>query len=251
MDERELETLFREAPGEAPPATFDAADVAAASRRATARHRMRVATAASFTALVLAGGALFATIGPLSGDEQGAGTAVSAQMGESADEPQPNSADARQESGGLELSREAAPKQGGEDSSLDAADPEVAERTYGCESIDRKLADALAGELPVGPSRAPDPVPGIGPCVDGGSNAAYEVSDGEASGLISVAIIPASDGEAMALSDEDSRTRMAQARTDGGSGDIVVVSSKPAPGSPAAPLPDELQRIADAIAAGR
>lgn len=248
MDERELETLFREAPGEAPPATFDAADIEAASRRATARHRMRVATAASFTALVLTGGALFATIGPLSGGEQGAGTAVSAQMGESADRAQPNSADARQESGGLGLSREAAPKQGGEDSSLDAADPEVADRTYGCESIDRKLADALAGELPVGPSRAPDPVPGIGPCVDGGSNAAYEVSDGEASGLISVAIIPASGDEAMAFRDEDSRTRVAQARTDGG---LVLVSSKPAPGSPAAPLPDELQRIADAIAAGR
>lgn len=245
MDERELETLFREAPGEAPPATFDAADVAAASRRATARHRMRVATAASFAAVVLAGGALFATIGPLSdGDER---AAVSAQMDEGAAKAQPNSADARQESGGLGLSREPTPKQGGEDSSLDAADPEAAERTSGCESVDRKLADALAGELPVGPSRAPDPVPGIGPCVDGGSNAAYEVVDGEASGLISVAIIPASD-EPVASTAEGSRTRLAKTRT--GSGDIVVVSSKPAPGSPA-PLAGELQRIADAIAAGR
>lgn len=248
MDERELETLFREAPGEVPPATFDASDVAAASRRATARHRMRVATAASFAAVVLAGGALFATIGPLSdGDER---AAVSAQMDEGAAKAQPDSADARQENGGLGLSREPAPKQGGEDSSLDAADPEAAKRTSGCESVDRKLADALAGELPVGPSRAPDPVPGIGPCVDGGSNAAYEVADGEASGLISVAIIPASREEVMAL-EQGSRIRNAQARTDGGNGDIVVVSSEPAPGSPAAPLAGELQRIADAIAAGR
>lgn len=247
MDERELETLFREAPGEAPPATFDAADVAAASRRATARHRMRVATAASFTALVLAGGALFATMGPLSGGDEQA--AISTQMDENADRAQPDSAEARQHSGGLGMSREPAPKQGGEDSSRDAVDPEAAKRTSGCESVDRKLADALAGELPVGPSRAPDPVPGIGPCVDGGSNAAYEVADGEASGLISVAIIPAANDAPMASTAEGSRTRLAQTRT--GSGEIVVVSSRPARGSPAAPLAGELQRIADAIAAGR
>lgn len=226
MDDRELETLFRAAPGDAPPAPFGTAEVLAASRRATARARMRIATACSVAVLALAGGGIFAVMWPTAGDDESASVTSIEGTG------QPRADSVRQESGNR--ARLSAPKQGDAAAALDA-------RTPGCERADRDLADALAGELPVVPRPADAAVSPL--CSDSVRWAAYLVRDGEHRGTVSVTLAP--DGTDLRLDlPESSRLAQVPARQ-GGS---VYVLSVPDEGS-AAPLADQLQAIAEAIAA--
>lgn len=225
MDDRELETLFRAAPGDPPPATFGSAEVAAASRRATARARMRIATACSVAVLALAGGGMFAALWPTGGDEDSA----SVQSIEGTGQPRDDSV--RQESG--DQSRDLS-KQG------DKAMAEAA-RAPGCDRADRDLADALAGELPVVPRPADEAVSPL--CAETARWAAYLVRDGEQRGTVSVTL--ARNGTDMRL-DLPESSRLAQVPARGGGS--VYVLSVPDQGS-AAPLADRLQAIAEAIAA--
>src|SRR4051812_6166459 len=55
MDEKELQTLFKAAPGDPPPPGFTLNDVKSASARAKARRRSTVLLAACFAVLALGG----------------------------------------------------------------------------------------------------------------------------------------------------------------------------------------------------
>lgn len=242
MDERELETMLRDAVGDPPPASFTAGDVAARSARETARFRMRLATGSALAVLALAGAGIVGVLGPgmtslhRAGSDS-AGSAVSPEGG------QPEAGAERHHTGDLAPGNDSPPMQGGEASAL--SKPQVAEDASGCLQVDRELAFALADELPATASHATAPEPGNGPCAEGGGRAAYRVRDGAASGLVSAAFVPARTE--FRLATVEGRLH-AQARTV--SGGTVLVLSDPAPGA-AAPLGDDLQRIADALAADR
>lgn len=239
MAEHDVARLLRDAVGEAPPAGFSAGDVAARSVRETARFRMRVATAGAFTVLALAGGGMvgFLGFGPPSDNSTSAdSSAVSggeADREQSLQMGQPGAASARQDRSTEDAG--AAPLQGGAES----AD------TLGCQKVDRELALALASELPATASRSPAAEPGHVPCADGGGTAAYRVDDGVAKGLISAGFVPS--GLLFRVSAPEGRA-YAEARTP--SGGTLLVLSDPT-GDSTAPLAGDLQRIADALAAGR
>lgn len=238
MDERELEKLFRDAPGEPPPPSFGLSDIEAGSRRATARHRMRVATAGTFAALVLAGGG-FAAAGLLSGDNDTESAAQPHSASDSASAGQLGEQRERLESGDSMHAEEYSSKQGDEHSRNSDAGVAGAER---CEEADRQLATALAGELPVDPD-SEEPLVGFLPCEAGVRRAAHHVTTGDAAGTISVAVIP--EGVAFRMADRGGSVLVeSRAR----SGRTVLVLSTPDKGS-SPPFASDLQRVADAIAA--
>ncbi|MPY98758.1 MAG: hypothetical protein GEU97_12330 [Actinophytocola sp.] len=241
MDDRELTRLFQDAADDAPPASFDVGDVAAASRRATARHRMRVAAVTSITAVVLGGAGVIATTSPFA--DRGTSEAASApgQVEASPNAGQPDRQDMRLEDGDSRESQSTLSKQG--DSAAAAAADEVGiAGTARCAEVDRRLATALAGELPVVPD-ASAAVPGR-LCSDDG-NAAFRVTDGDATGLVMVAYLADTSTATVRMS---APTTTATARTS--SGGVVTVASVPTGGS-SAPFADDVQRIAEAIAAER
>lgn len=241
MDEQNLRDLFQDAPGEAPPSGFDLGDVTAASQRATARHRVRMATASTAAVLVLAGGGLFAALGPFSGGETGGNSgnvendvAAAPQM-EPRHKGQPFGTEGRPLDGGSEQDQGSA-KQGVESQSRSAP---TAARTARCETVDRRLATALAGELPVDPPS--DAIAGQLSCDEDRKQAAYRVPEG----TVTVALDP-DDVQPASDSSEASGVRVT-AKT--ASGRLVTVYSRGADGKPD-PYADQLQEIADAIAAG-
>lgn len=244
MDERELETLFKGAPGDAPPPTFGTDEVLAASARARARHRMRVVTGGALAALVLAGGGLFGMLGSdLLG---GGGSPDSGALSADSRTGQPDEGVVRPSSGGPGSGPAATGMQGPEaadkDSKLEAA------RTPGCETVDRELAVALAGELPATPQG--DAVGGKLPCAPGG-NAGYLVRERGVDVWISAAYFPKGGQPRLAY---DRREQLVEARAaDGG---LIVVLRTPAGGreetaDTRSVDTDDLQRIADALAADR
>lgn len=244
MDERELQELFRDAPGEAPPPSFGLTEVAAASKRATARHRMRVATASSAAVLVLVGGGLFATYGLNGGNGGNTGgtadeLAASAPKFDAQTPGQPSAEEERQLDGDSNAADQASPKQGGEVNK--ESGPGVA-RTERCAAVDRQLATALAGELPVDPTS--DPVPGQFECPTYVRQAAYRVDDDGRVGTVSVALTSSST-KTTALSGK-ARSRAAQARATTDDGRVIVVMS--IGDADDSPYADELQEIADALA---
>lgn len=236
---RDLQALFSDAPGEAPPPGFSLDDVTAASRRATARHRLRVATASSAAALVLLGGGIFVALGPLSGD--GGGSGEEAALSAPQFDGQPGAGDARQESGGSE--RAPAPSKQG-----DVAEGPGVARTERCTQVDRRLATALAGELPVVPSS--EPVPADFPCHEGVRVAAYEV-DGQ---VISAAFIP-EDRRKSVNPHDDPNAKLKSSRdpnyvwTVTDDGDLVVVIRRDSSdGAVEESAGDDLQKVANGIA---
>lgn len=239
MDDRDLQELFRDAPGDAPPPSFGVTDVTAASKRATARHRMRIAGASTAAVLVLAGGGLFAAFGPLanSGNSGNVDSEVAAapQM-DSRGGRQPSPAEGRPPDGGSRAEKESS-KQG--NGSLSESDSGAAS-TERCVAVDRRLATALAGELPVDP---PSPaIPGELRCEDDITQAAYRVQDGPNSGVITVGLVPGSIRKATELS---AGSGDARAKTDDGA--VVVVKSRGDDGGPK-PYAAELQEIAKGVA---
>lgn len=243
MDERELQTLFKGVPGDPPPATFDTDDVLAGSARATARHRMRLATGGAIAALVLAGGGALG-VQLLSEGNQDGGQAASARE----DSGQPDGPVVRPYSGGPENGPASTSMQGDEGARLDRS---KASSTLGCETVDRELAVALAGELPVTPQG--DPKGGFLPCARGG-NAGYLLTDSDGDrGWVSVSYYrPGEPQPRMASKQGPMSGRgsydLREARTASG-GLIMVLSYRPEGGE--APLTEDLQRIADRLAEDR
>lgn len=242
MDERELTRLFQGAADDAPPASFDVDDVAAASRMATARRRMRVAAVTSITAVALGGAGVIAVTSPFAdrGTEEAAGSAGLLETSPNAG--QPDRQDTRLENGDSREPQSAQSMQG--DSATAAAADELGiASTARCAEVDRRLATALAGELPVVPDAA-TAVPGR-LCSDDG-NAAFRVTDGDATGLVMVAYLADTSTATIKMS---APAATATARTS--SGGLVTVASVPTGRSSSAPFADDVQRIAAAIAAGR
>ncbi|HKS45562.1 MAG TPA: hypothetical protein VJT49_10695 [Amycolatopsis sp.] len=223
MDERELGTLFRAAPGDPPPSTFTLEDVTAASARATARRRSTLIMTLSCVVVVLVGFGLFRW-GPSTGTNTTSGSAQVITGGQPAQAPErlPN-ASTPSPLQGSDGTGEAGPR---------------AEGTTGCDKVDRELAIALAGELPV--TGASGPSPGR-VCTTGSRSAGFQVTDGDRKGFLSVTLLPA--GVAVPV-EPGAMTAQELAA----SGATLVISSTPDPGG-APPFQTDLQRVAVALAA--
>jgi hypothetical protein len=218
MDEKELEALFRAAPGEPPPPGFTLGDVTKASARATARRRSGLMLAAACLVALLGAAGIAGVTYFRSTESTTAQPEVGlARPGEGF--PAPPSL---QGSGGI-----------GEDGPR-------AEGTSGCEKVDRELATALAGELPA--TGVTGPSPGR-VCPTQTRSAGFHVTDGNRRGAVSVTLVPA--GVAFQLGALTDGTVLAeQLATSGGT---VLVLSTPDTGS-AVPLESELPHIAAALA---
>ena len=247
MDEPDLRELFQQAPGDAPPPSFGLEDVTAASRRATARQRMRIAAASSAAVLVLAGGGIFAAFGPLSGGGNSGNVtndvAAAAPEMHTRGEEQSSAAQERQPDGGFPLGR-VSPKQGGETHAEPGGD---ATRTERCIAVDRELATALAGELPVDPQSGP--IPGELACPSGVSQAAFVVRDGPRRGVITIARVPARMAQSGLVINELNETGLPAASAKAADGSTIVVAIRGEGG--AGPYESQLLRIAERVAAGR
>ncbi|MGY6657400.1 hypothetical protein ACXIZN_35075 [Amycolatopsis sp. TRM77291] len=232
MDENDLKALFRDAPGDAPSPTFDTADVVRASKRATARRRNGIAVACSAVVLVLAGVGMFGVLG---GTELQTGSA--AKSGDEAvSAGQPGAASVRPlDSGDPSNFSNPPPQQGGD--GPERTGQMTAEGTYGCDQVDRELATALAGELPVRVDVAKSTPGDL--CTTGARSAGFQVPGG----TVSAAVFPA--GSAV----PSVPTGAAEARRTTPKGAlVVVVSLGDGSGRPALPESD-VDRLVGVLAA--
>ncbi|MGJ7907772.1 hypothetical protein ACOQFL_14985 [Actinopolyspora sp. H202] len=126
MREHELAELFRDAADSAPEATFDAGDIAKASRRVTARRRVGVAGGSLVALAVVAGGVGFGT-GWIEPESSELADTASSGVSEQASEPAPRVGTGQQEPSVL-----TAP----------------GDRSADCGPPDPELADALSEQLP-------------------------------------------------------------------------------------------------------
>ncbi|MEU3627136.1 hypothetical protein BS329_05905 [Amycolatopsis coloradensis] len=230
MDENDLKALFRDAPGDTPSPSFDTADVVRASHRATARRRNGIAVACSALVLVLAGVGMFGVLG---GTDMG-GSAKSDN--EAASAGQPGAASARPlDSGESSNFSNPPPQQGG--GGPEKTGQMTAEGTFGCDQVDRELATALAGELPV-PVDVAKSTPGD-ICTTGARSAGFQVPGG----TVSAAVFPV--GSSVPVTP----TGAASARRTTAKGSlVVVVSLGDGSGRPAFPDSD-VDRFAGVLAA--
>lgn len=218
MDEKELEVLFREAPGEPPPPGFTLGDVTTASIRATARRRsVLLLTAACLVAVLSAAG--IAGVSYFRSTSAGPAQPVAAPERPPQASPDPPSLQGS-DAGGKDGPR--------------------AEGTSGCEKVDRELATALAGELPA--TGATGAQPGR-LCPTATRSAGFHVTDGERSGVVSVTLFPAGMTASVPLLTDG--TVPAKQRT--ASGGVLVVLSTPDEGS-AAPFEAQLPAVAATLA---
>ncbi|MFI9448880.1 hypothetical protein [Amycolatopsis sp. NPDC052450] len=232
MDENELKALFRDAPGDAPSPTFDTSDVVRASKRATARRRNGIAVACSAVVLVLAGAGMFGVLG---GTDLQLGSGAKSDQ-EAATAGQPGAASARPlDSGDPSNFSNPPPQQGGD--GPERTGRMTAEGTYGCEQVDRELATALAGELPV-PVNVAKSTPGD-ICTTGARSAGFQVLGG----TVSATVFPAG----AAIPSLPTGASSAQRITGKGSL-VVVVSLGDGTGGPAF-SESEVDRLVGVLAA--
>ncbi|SDF59057.1 hypothetical protein SAMN05216553_102202 [Lentzea fradiae] len=155
MDEQKLANLFRDAAHDAPPASFDEADIRTASRRATLRRRNSIAAGTTLAVVLGFGGVLAAN----SWYGHDANTSSSAGAVQQRDDTakSPMTLMEAQPPGEKNFPGDASSTQG------DVAQPGStgfstgARAVQGCAAVDRELADALAGELSVSPDFAAPP----------------------------------------------------------------------------------------------
>ncbi|GAA1985124.1 hypothetical protein [Amycolatopsis minnesotensis] len=240
MDDQKLETLFSDAAGEPPPASFSIGDVRASSARATARRRTVLTSAVASVVLLIAG---FAVAGYLfsARSQPENNTASAPATGKSAPQfsvqGQPLPTPARPPNANTQTSPTPNPEQGGEGSGETGP---RAGSTLGCDQVDRDLATALAGEIPV--TAGAQPSPGRA-CSTAARSAGFPVADGASAGTYSVALYP--PGVSVPRPALPPGAALAEQRT--AAGGTLVVLSTPQPGS-AAPFPNDVQRVATALA---
>jgi hypothetical protein len=248
VDEKKLADLFQDAAADAPPPTFDSADVAGAARRADARRRSLLLGSSSLAVVLVAVGLM---IGFLDLGHTGGGGLNTAAGPPAASQASRHEFDAatpgHPHAGALNGAGNGAhtgfpgspPTQGG--GTPGEAGPSAGTAPSGCGPTDGELADALAGELPSAgvTDRGAATVPG---CPAGARAASYLVHDGPASGRISVVLTPAGQHPATPAG-------YAIGTATAASGHELTVLSAPAPGSPAAPLAGRVQTMAQALAA--
>lgn len=245
MDERRLAELFRDAAGDAPPASFDEHDVAERARRVTRRRRSMLAGGSGLAVVVLAVGLL---LGPLGfGHTLRSGTHGVASAPASRGGPTPT------ESGGFGPALEgpavrgtgnfpnSSPVQGGGE--VGRAGPSAGSTRVGCGPTDREVAVALAGELPsVG---APVEVnPGL-TCHGTTRAATYLVRVDGATGFVTAVLSPRGNPATLVM-----RTGVLNSTGVSASGRWrVAVVDAPAGPDGDVPLADRLGEIEGAVAA--
>lgn len=181
MDENKLAELFNDAVRDAPPASFDVGSVRAGSHRATVRRRSAIALGSTMAAVLVFGGLALGTGGFVS-SSQNAGVAASdaAGAGEkaAAQPPAPYelstpevSADRAEPT--AQSRPEGSSTQGVESSGN--VSPPADGTPSGCGTVDRELANALAGELSVASDQAS---PAGLACPAGSKSASFDVSGG-------------------------------------------------------------------------
>ncbi|MEU5696054.1 hypothetical protein [Actinosynnema sp. NPDC020468] len=239
MDEKELAELFRDAAGDAPPASFDVGGIRTASARATARRRTAWVSGGALAVVLLLGGTVIVnTTSRESGTAGSAMEASSPNLSQSemspkiAQEPQfPATPD---KTGGQPPNSipEDPSTQG--DESTGSADPKVGGASRACAEVDRELAAALADELPV-VTTLPGPAAAV--CPPGARGASYAVHDNGTYGTISAVLVP--PGRQVLGGQSESRPTKA--------GWTIYVLSEPAAGESIAPRLTNLPAIAEAL----
>jgi hypothetical protein len=255
MDENKLTELFRDAVADVPPPSFDHRDIVAASYRQRLRRRNAIMGGSALGVVVLAGASVLGVAlwrGP-DGSQEAATAAVphSGVSARNGDVPpnelpkekgsqSPRAADGEQDKS---FSVEP-PKQGG--MPTENAGPSGPGSTpRGCEQADRGLAAALAGELPAAPSVEWAIPPDVG-CPAGSLGAAFQLTEGGRSGIVSAIIIPGGTEFADPRAGQPEGTDARQAVTSDGR--QVIVVTEPEPGATDPPYLTVLQDMADGLA---
>jgi len=232
--------MLRDAVEDAPEPSFTVDDVTNASRRITARRRSLVTAAA---AVVVGAGAVTGLVAFGAGQRDGGSTAlapgetvVSGEIAKKNPESgQPNDDEGR--GLGVESFPDASPKQGGGSSEEDGP---RAEGTPACQSVDRELATALAGELPIDP--VGEAIPYRSCFEPDGRAAAYRVPGG------TVAVVL--DPQGTHAFDVPLDVASAVATVDVGGGKLAVIGVAADSADEAdVPLREELPGIAERVAA--
>jgi hypothetical protein len=239
MDERRLAELFQDAAddaaSQAPPATFDHADVLAGSRRALQRQRRRVAGGVAVAAVALAAAGL-AGAGVL-GSSAGKPSTLAGPAPASAPE-RPGFAPAPAPAAGEEAP---APRQ--RQATPFGAQKRDSSAGAGCTRPDAELFAQLAAVLPAVKGATPRPLSEAAGCAAGGRGFEVDVDDAGVPGTLRVVFAPPGvslpPGEAAA----PAATRSARTR-DGGQ---VTVTAIPT-GTGTAPFAARLDRIAADLA---
>lgn len=235
MDDRELETMFADALGEPPPATFGRSDVLAASRKAQARRRSMVTVACGCVVLALAGAGVVGWVTTTSHGNSTVAAQLSTQAGVAG---QPGGVPERPpNTGGGQGFPTLSPMQGGDESGKNGP---RAEGASGCDKVDRELATALAGELPA-PVPAYSAQPGRVWCPAGSRAAGLPVEGG----TVSVTLLSPGTG----VLPVPRPPGVLEIQRPAAGGGTLLLFSVPADGSMAAPLPQDIDRIAGAVAA--
>jgi hypothetical protein len=244
MDERKLSELLRDAVADAPPPSFDQHDVARESARQV-RRRNGLLTGSALALALLAGttalgvalwtGARSAEQPTAADSDAASGNANAAPYELPNEEERGVPPTERQQSSPPESRKQ------GRTSDGEAGPSGPGSTSSGCEQADRELAAALAGELPAAAKlRSSDAVPLPTGCPSGSTGAAFNLPDG----LLSVLLL-GPDATAPAVAAD----LAAQATASTANGSTVVVTSAPAVPGQEPPYADELDRLAEAVAA--
>ena len=245
MDEKRLAELLKDAVTDTPPPTFTHSDVTRASERQRVRHRNGVLAGSAFGVAALAGatalgvalwigpGSTEATTSADSGAAAGNGNAAPYELPD-----EDNKAAAPTERGGTDFPSEA-PKQGGSpDGNGGPAGPTGT--PSGCEQVDRELAAALAGELPVSANvKLSDALPVWLNCASTTQGAMFDVPGGR----ISVYLVPVGE-----LTADQSGTVGVQRDALTSDGRTVLVVSVPSESGGSVPYESDLAGFARDIA---
>ena len=243
MDEKKLAELLKDAVADTPPPTFTHSDVTAESERQRVRHRNGVLAGSAFGVAALAGATAIGValwIGPGSTQQTtSADSAASGGNGNAAPYELPdegNEAAAPTERGGEQGFPSEAPKQGGaSDGNGGTAGP--ASTPSGCEQVDRGLAAALAGELPVTANVKVSDARPVSNCAPGASGAEFTVPGG------SISVVMLASGQPLQAS-----ASAAQANAETSDGRQVLVVSVPSHEGGGIPYQSDLTRFAQNIA---
>jgi len=248
VDEQKLTGLFQSAVRDAPPASFDVHDVAAAAtaeKRATMRRRTWILGGGGFVVAFLAVGLILG--GGTLGDAL-RGTSSSSAAGSAAGRgtvgsnlaPQVSGGQAQQVPGNGTRFPTATPLQGG--GGVGGVGPGADGTPGGCGPTDGQLAVALANELSsVG--APPQAAPASIGCPAGSRVAAYLVHDGSDVGYVVAVVTPAGK-----LTAGDSAIGVARAVAPASGGRQITVLSVPASAGATAPLTGGLFGIAEDLA---
>jgi hypothetical protein len=255
MDENKLNELFRDAVADVPPPSFDQRDIVAASQRQRLRRRNAIMGGSALGVAVLTGATVLGVAlwrGP-DGNQEAATAAVpnsgmSARNGDAAPNELPKEDGSKSPRvGDDELDKSfsvESPKQGGTPTG-NAGPQGPGSTSRGCEQADREFAAALAGELPAAPSVELAIPPDFG-CPAGSFGAAFQLTEGGRSGIVSAVIVPGGIEFAGPPAGQPEGTEVRYAVTPDGR--QIVVVSEPEPGSVDPPYLTVLQGVADGLA---